>query len=74
MLTITGPGGIGKTSTAIELCRRMVPDFLDGISFIPMADVTDADSPAPIIDQEGRDAAEPPTPTSAADQPSATGW
>ncbi len=49
MLTITGPGGIGKTSTATELCRRMVPDFLDGISFIPMAEVTDPDSVMPAI-------------------------
>ena len=49
LVTITGPGGIGKTSTAIELCRRMVPEFLDGISFVPMADVTEPEHVLPTI-------------------------
>jgi predicted ATPase/class 3 adenylate cyclase len=49
MVTITGPGGIGKTSTAVELCRRMVPEFLDGISFVPMADVTAPENVMPTI-------------------------
>jgi hypothetical protein len=31
VVTITGPGGIGKTRTAIEVCRRLAPDFLDGV-------------------------------------------
>lgn len=49
MVTITGPGGIGKTSTAIEVCRRMVPEFLDGISFVPMAEVTEPKDVLPTI-------------------------
>jgi predicted ATPase/class 3 adenylate cyclase len=49
MVTITGPGGIGKTSTAVELCRHMVPEFLDGISFVPMAEVTKPENVLPTI-------------------------
>jgi predicted ATPase len=46
VVTITGPGGIGKTRTAIEVCRRLGPEFLDGISFVALADVTD---PADVV-------------------------
>jgi predicted ATPase/class 3 adenylate cyclase len=49
LVTITGPGGIGKTSTAVELCRHMVPEFLDGISFVPMAEVTEPENVLPTI-------------------------
>lgn len=49
LVTITGPGGIGKTTTAIELCRRMTPEFLDGISFVPLADVTAPENVLPTI-------------------------
>ena len=41
VLTITGPGGIGKTRTAIEVCRQIGGEFLDGVSFVALADVTD---------------------------------
>jgi predicted ATPase/class 3 adenylate cyclase len=46
VVTITGPGGIGKTRTAIEVCRRLGPEFLDGISFVALSDVTD---PADVV-------------------------
>jgi predicted ATPase len=46
VVTITGPGGIGKTRTAIEVCRRLGPEFLDGISFVSLAEVTD---PADVV-------------------------
>ena len=49
VVTITGPGGMGKTRTAIEVCRRLAPDFLDGICFVPLADVTEADDVVPAI-------------------------
>jgi predicted ATPase len=49
VVTITGPGGIGKTRTAIEVCRRLAPGFLDGICFVPLADVTEADDVVPAI-------------------------
>jgi predicted ATPase len=49
VVTITGTGGIGKTRTAIEVCRRLAPDFLEGISFVTLADVTDADGVVPAL-------------------------
>ena len=40
-VTITGPGGVGKTRVLIELGRRLAPGFLDGVALAPLADVTD---------------------------------
>jgi len=41
VVTITGPGGVGKTRTVVELGRLLAPEFLDGVAFVPLADVTD---------------------------------
>ncbi len=41
LITITGPGGIGKTSLAVEAARDHAPDFPDGAWFVPLADVDD---------------------------------
>jgi predicted ATPase/class 3 adenylate cyclase len=41
VVTITGPGGVGKTRTVIELGRLLAPEFLDGAAFIALADVTE---------------------------------
>ncbi len=41
VVTITGPGGVGKTRIVIELGRLLAPEFLDGVAFIALADVTD---------------------------------
>ena len=46
VVTITGPGGIGKTRTAVEVCRRSGPEFLGGVSFVEMSDVAD---PAEVV-------------------------
>lgn len=40
LLTITGPGGVGKSRILAELGRLLAPEFLDGIAFIPLADIT----------------------------------
>ncbi|MBV8399959.1 MAG: helix-turn-helix transcriptional regulator, partial [Acetobacteraceae bacterium] len=42
LLTLTGPGGIGKTRLAIELARRLVPSFSGGAWFVDLATLTDA--------------------------------
>jgi predicted ATPase/class 3 adenylate cyclase len=41
VVTITGPGGVGKTRIVIELGRLLAPEFLDGVAFITLAEVTD---------------------------------
>jgi predicted ATPase len=43
LVTLTGPGGVGKTRLAIELARRLDHEFPDGVTFIPLAP---ADNPA----------------------------
>ena len=41
LLTITGPGGIGKTRLAIELGRSQAGAFADGVVFVPLAVISD---------------------------------
>ena len=38
---MTGPGGVGKTRIIVEVGRLLAPEFLDGIAFVSLADVTD---------------------------------
>jgi predicted ATPase/transcriptional regulator with XRE-family HTH domain len=42
LLTLTGPGGIGKTRLALGLAVEMLPHFTDGVFFVPLATVADA--------------------------------
>jgi predicted ATPase/class 3 adenylate cyclase len=41
-VTITGPGGVGKTRLVTALGHALVPEFADGVGFVGLADVTDA--------------------------------
>ena len=36
VVTITGPGGVGKTRVIVEAGRALAPEFLDGIAFVPL--------------------------------------
>src|SRR5205823_13014843 len=42
VVTMTGPGGVGKTRLAIEVAHTLAPEFPDGAAFVGFADVTDA--------------------------------
>lgn len=52
LLTLTGPGGAGKTRMAIEVARRIAAEFPDGVHFIELAAVTDGDRLIPAIGRE----------------------
>ena len=49
LVTITGPGGVGKTSVAVELGRMLAPEFLDGVAFVSLTEVTEAESFLPAL-------------------------
>ncbi|MFT4036675.1 MAG: LuxR C-terminal-related transcriptional regulator [Thermomicrobiales bacterium] len=41
LVTLTGPGGAGKTRLALEIARRVASAYPDGVAFVPIASVTD---------------------------------
>ena len=49
LLTITGYGGTGKTRFAIELFRRLAPDYSGGAGFVSLASVTDPAEVLPTV-------------------------
>jgi len=44
LITLFGPGGVGKTSLAIEVTRRLVDVFDGRVYFVPLADRDSAES------------------------------
>jgi predicted ATPase len=41
LVTLTGVGGVGKTRLALEVARRLVDEFPDGVWFFELASVSD---------------------------------
>ena len=37
LLTILAPGGMGKSRLAIEIAEKLIPDFEDGVLYVPLA-------------------------------------
>jgi predicted ATPase len=42
MVTLTGAGGIGKTSLALAVARQLLPKFADGVRLVELAPLSDA--------------------------------
>jgi non-specific serine/threonine protein kinase len=49
LLTLTGPGGIGKTRLAVAIAEQLADDFPDGIWFVDLAPVRESDLVATAI-------------------------
>src|SRR5713226_9585362 len=43
LVTLTGTGGVGKTRLALQVATDLLDDFTDGVSFIPLAPISDHD-------------------------------
>jgi predicted ATPase/serine/threonine protein kinase len=51
LVTVTGPGGIGKTRLATQVANGLVEHFPGGIHFVPLSALTDPDLVASVIVQ-----------------------
>jgi predicted ATPase/DNA-binding CsgD family transcriptional regulator len=44
LLTLTGPGGVGKTRVGVQVAMDLAAEFGDGVSFVPLGTITDSAS------------------------------
>ncbi len=51
LLTLTGPGGVGKTHLALEAAHDLLPNFPDGVYFVPLSAISTPDFVLPAIAQ-----------------------
>jgi predicted ATPase/Tfp pilus assembly protein PilF len=51
LLTLSGPGGTGKTRLAIEVASRLLEPFSGAVWFVPLADVSDVAGLVPAVQE-----------------------
>src|SRR5690242_4011241 len=51
LMTLTGTGGIGKTRLGLQIASAVLPDFSDGVFFIPLASIRNPELVIPVIAQ-----------------------
>ena len=51
LVTLTGPGGIGKTRLGLQVAAELVDQFADGVFLVPLAPVSDPEKVIPAIIQ-----------------------
>src|SRR5258708_19504265 len=62
LLTLTGPGGVGKTRLGVQIATEVLDDFVDGVCFISLAPISDPDLVIPTIAKTFHPIVAPPPP------------
>jgi hypothetical protein len=51
LVTLTGPGGVGKTRLGLQVATDLLNDFADGVCFVSLAPISEPDLVIPTIAQ-----------------------
>src|SRR5215471_13217033 len=51
LVTLTGPGGVGKTRLGLKVATEMLDDFANGVCFVSLAPISDPDLVIPALAQ-----------------------